>query len=174
MHNATRIPLLLFTFVLLWTLQSANASGQSEGPTDKTRLLMQRIDEYHRLFQNGDYDRAYEMLGHEWATGGKDRKDWNHTTRQMGKGIKTLGWEVKQIWFSGDRAKVHMILRAKVKESASEWKETSEEQDDFWVFEKGSWYFIPIRPGDWDQSKAVEEPVPSARGPLKIVIKEKE
>src|SRR6266581_6714291 len=174
MHTRSRTAFLVLAVVPLWTLWSTPTSGQSQGPTDRTRLLVQRIDEYYRLFQHGDYDRAYELLGHEWARGGSDRKDWNRTTRKMGKGIKTLGWEIKQNWVSGDRAKVRMILRARVKESASEWKETSEVHDDFWVFENDGWYFIPIHPGDWDESKAVEVPVPAARESLKINIKEKE
>jgi inorganic triphosphatase YgiF len=139
--------------------------------SQKVVLLVERINEYNGLFRDREYAAAYEMLGSRWREGEEDKQESIRAGRKMDNSIKILDWRVKKIWIAGDRAKVRMAITGKNRESLFRWKESTEEEDDFWIFENNNWYYIPLKVGDWDDSQAVEVPVPRPR--LKVEIKKK-
>lgn len=133
---------------------------------DKIALLIQRIDSYYRLAEEGDHTGAYEMLDAQDREGEKDKKEWVRASKKMFKGIRDIGWKVRRIWIDGDRVKVEMEIRLIFRRG-----EVSDVTMDYWLFEADNWYYIPVNLDDWDDDVAVEVPVP--RTPSTVHIKTK-
>jgi len=165
-HVREHAPGLRRLFVLslfLATLPGSSSLRAAETTVtepEKVSRLVARIDSYHALFRARKYGESYGMLGSEWRSGGKDKQEWIRSCRRMDNGIQVLDWQVKQVWLHGHRAKVRMLIRSKTRETLFRWEEDSEESDDYWVYEAGDWYFIPLKLSDWDSSQAVEVTVP--------------
>jgi hypothetical protein len=159
--------------VLAATLMSCGAVISEEVQVDPQRVvvLVERINEYHRLFRDRNYRDAYEMQGSQWKEGSEDKKEWISACRRMDNGIKLLDWWVKTIWIAGDRAKVRIATEVKTRATLFSWEQGVEEEDHFWFFEDNNWFYIPLKLDDWDDSKAVEVRVP--RPPPKAEIKVK-
>lgn len=167
-----RVPLVALSILGSIALSGVVVRSCPTVDADKIALLVQRIDAYKTLFKGREYDRAYEMLNKWWTQDPEDRKEWNRATRKMDNGIRIMDWMVKEIRVAGDRAKVLIRLSGQTREGLFRWKDFTEEQTDFWAFEKGNWYYIPLQIRDWDDSQAVEVPVP--KPPLKVTIREKD
>lgn len=154
------------------TLGGTEDEGARTAEPKRVSRLLERIDAYNNLLQHGRYDDSYEMLSQWWVEDPDDRREWNRAARRMDNGIKILGWEVKQVWIAGNRAKVRMATRGKTRETRSRWSEYVHDEDHFWMFENNDWYYIPLKIRDWDDSEAVEVTVPNE--PLGVDIKQKD
>lgn len=156
------------------TMVLTSAPPPAEPHMDAARIarLVQRIDQSYQLLQERKYDEAYGMLGSAWRQGRAERKDAVRYHRKSEKSIRILGWTVKRILIAGNRAKVRIVIRGETREAFFRWEEGVREEDVFWVFENGDWYSIPLKLSDWDDSHAVEVPVPEQ--PMKVNINEKD
>lgn len=172
LRRGRRVPVLAFFIIGSIAPSGVAPLSSSTVDADKIELLVQRIDAYRTLFKEREYDRAYEMLNKWWTEKPEDRKEWNRATRKMDNGIRITDWRVKEIRVAGGRAKVLMRISGQTREGLFRWKDFTEQQTDFWAFEKGNWYFIPLQIRNWDDSQALEVPVP--KPPLKVTIREKE
>lgn len=162
---------MLFGLGILGSLAGPPAIEAPSQPESVQRLV-ERIDKYYALLRERDHAGTYEMVGSQWRKGGHDRKDWVRYGRRAASSIRFLSGEVKQVRIDGKRAKVHMAIRGKTREGLLRWEEAVEEEDEFWILEVGDWYFIPFKPSDWDDTRALEVPVPER--PMKVDIREKD
>ena len=149
----------------------ARATGDDLKDT-RIRTLLQRIDAYNQSFK----DRRYSKVIDIWAR--KYRQDTQEDLRdfkKMGRLFRPDTWEVKEIHIADDRARVRILIKVRARNATSEkWEDLTTEETDFWVFERDNWYFIPLFLSDWDDSKAVEVPLPQkSQPPPQVNIKVK-
>jgi hypothetical protein len=111
------------------------------------------------------------MVDRWWAETPEDRKEWVRASRKMDNGVRINKWVIERIRIVGARARLSVDVTVATRVGLFKWKDFSEEQTDFWVFEKDDWYLLPLQVSDWDDSQAVEVLVPVP--PRKIIIREK-
>ena len=155
-----RLSTSLFLFLVLHPCFAlSGVSERSKVDDGSVVLLMERIDSYYGLFKAHKYAEAYEMLQSIDREGKKDKREWVRAGKKQGNGLRISEWKVAGILIGDEHAKVEMKIYGKLR-AASGWEEFSEMAVDYWLFEHDNWYFIPVNLDGWDESKAVEVPVP--------------
>jgi len=135
--------------------------GADTGDAVRAELLLARVDLYQKYFRERDYDRAFELVSQWWTESAEERRAWNRSGKRMDNGIRITGYVVTRMLIADDRAKLYVRVAGRTREGVFRWEEFTEDQTEFWTFERENWYYIPFQVSNWDESKAREVPIPA-------------
>ena len=94
------------------------------------------------------------------ASVNRDLEEMRRWERIVGR---PSSWEVVDIWLSENYAKVHVDVGGSIQTSGTGRRDVVEKTGEYWVFDSGNSYVLPIQLDEWNQEKAVHVPLREIR-----------
>jgi hypothetical protein len=122
-------------------------------------LLLKRIDTYYSLVRDRKFGDSWNLVAVDYREE-DSQASYVRTEQFIWRKSELLGWQVQKIQVKGNNAKVLLNIRRKERAGLFTKNETLREETRFWVFEDNNWYDMVKWPGDWEDDRAVEVPLP--------------
>ena len=168
MRRALRI--LLSTCAVFATLLAAghlNMTGTQNSDQDRLERLAQRVECYYALHAAKKYGEAYDMLASRLRGNANDRREWVAECAKASRHVRHIEWSIASIRLNADMSRVEMLNRYKIRRWLFlGWQDTQLTEVDFWMFENGDWYLVPLvstEASRWTDNGAVDVKPPTVQ-----------
>ncbi len=124
----------------------------------RVQLLLARLNVFHEHLKRRRYRASIGMWAEKYSGDEEEVRSDIEEMRRWEAVWRTDRWEVEGIWLAGDRAKVSLLISGRSRTGPLTSVEASEGEREYWIFERGDWFIIPIQLDDFDEQKAVVVP----------------